>query len=299
VGATTQARTHHVDAQSNRLLALDNPLRNITHDAAGNTDSDLSSGVGWRTFHDAAGRLAGLSHWGGGGVRTDVDFGYDARGQRVFKRLRNGPGTIFVHDLEGRLLGEYDAASGAVRREYVWLQGMPVALVDGPAAAPQIYYVHADHQDTPRVVIDRNGAQRWSWVAEPFGHSAPVEDPLGLGRFVLDLRMPGQYFDAESGLVHNWHRDYDASVARYVQSDPIGLQGGINTYSYANGNPVSYADPTGELAWFIPAIIAGGISGYGASRTISGLDSCVKACEMTHGDQVKSCGTSRPLNYQR
>jgi RHS repeat-associated protein len=95
------------------------------------------------------------------------------------------------------------------------------------------------------VVVDRSGALRWSWLAEPFGHSHPVGTPIGGGEFVLNLRMPGQYFDVESGLLHNWHRQYDASVGRYTQSDPIGLQGGINTYAYAEGNPASLIDPLG------------------------------------------------------
>ena len=94
-------------------------------------------------------------------------------------------------------------------------------------------------------MIDRAGVQRWSWVAEPFGNSPPVEDPVGYGAFTLNLRMPGQYFDVESGLAYNWNRSYDAGLGRYTQSDPIGLQGGINTYAYVGGNPISYTDPDG------------------------------------------------------
>lgn len=147
-------------------------------------------------------------------------------------------GTVFMYGVNGQLLGEYDAATGAVRREYVWLQDLPVAVIDGPPAAPTVYYLYNDHLGTPRVAIDSEGRQRWSWLAEPFGNSAPVTDPIGLGPWTLNLRMPGQYFDSESGLVYNGFRNYASELGRFVQSDPIGLAGGINTYAYVGGNPV-------------------------------------------------------------
>ncbi len=75
---------------------------------------------------------------------------------------------------------------------------------------------------------------------------APNQNPGGLGTFPYNLRFPGQYYDAETGLNQNWNRDYDPVVGRYLESDPIGLLGGSwSTYLYASGDPVIYIDPLG------------------------------------------------------
>jgi RHS repeat-associated protein len=62
----------------------------------------------------------------------------------------------------------------------------------------------------------------------------------------MDLRFPGQWFQLESGLAYNWHRHYDPTIGRYIEPDPIGLQGGRNLYGYATQNPLAYADPDGR-----------------------------------------------------
>ena len=194
----------------------------------------------------------GASGFAGGnstGIDSTASMGTSSSGSAV------GIQTVFVHGQNGELLGEYDGR-GTVLREYIWLQGMPVAVIDGPAARPQIYYVQTDPIDTPKVLLDRSGRQRWTWVAEPFGNSLPIENPIGLGPVKLNLRMPGQYYDEESGLSYNWNRSYDSGVGRYTQSDPIGLEGGINTYVYVEGNPVNKVDPMG-LATCVYSISTG------------------------------------------
>lgn len=87
----------------------------------------------------------------------------------------------------------------------------------------------------------------WRWdQGEPFGNSVPDENPSGLGAFDLPLRLPGQYFDKETNLHYNYFREYDPSLGRYEESDPIGLKGGINTYVYAF-NPLVQTDPMGLM----------------------------------------------------
>ncbi len=110
-----------------------------------------------------------------------------------------------------------------------------------------VNYVYADHIDTPRVITQASdNRMRWRWdQAEPFGTSAPNQNPASIGAFTYNPRFPGQFYDVESNLHYNYFRDYDPRIGRYVQSDPIGLAGGINTYAYVGGNPISRIDPTG------------------------------------------------------
>ncbi len=115
----------------------------------------------------------------------------------------------------------------------------------------------SDHLGAPRVMIDKNNGGRWRWISEPFGNTAPEEAPGGLAPVTLNLRFPGQYFDKESGLSYNYFRDYDATTGRYAQSDPVGLDGGLNTFAYVEADPVQLVDPSGEFA---NVVVGGGVS---------------------------------------
>jgi RHS repeat-associated protein len=97
------------------------------------------------------------------------------------------------------------------------------------------------------MIADSTGTTVWRWdQGEPFGNDVPNNNPSGLGAFDFPLRLPGQYFDRETGLFYNVNRDYDAGIGRYPESDPIGLGGGINTYVYVL-DPLTQVDPEGLM----------------------------------------------------
>ncbi|MGB7542463.1 MAG: RHS repeat-associated core domain-containing protein [Burkholderiales bacterium] len=111
----------------------------------------------------------------------------------------------------------------------------------------QIYYIQVDHLNTPRLIADSTGNTVWRWdQSEPFGSAPPNGDPNNTGNvFDLPLRLPGQYYDRETGLHYNYYRDYDPSIGRYAESDLVGLYGGLNTYAYGALNALAYIDPQG------------------------------------------------------
>ncbi|MFC4160388.1 RHS repeat domain-containing protein [Chitinimonas lacunae] len=134
----------------------------------------------------------------------------------------------------------------------MWLGDLPIATIQPDAKSSNktlVYYVHPDHLGTPRAVSDPvSNKAVWRWESDAFGNSAPDEDPdQDKKKLVYNLRFPGQYFDQETGLNYNFFRDYEPATGRYIQSDPIGIKGGIGTYSYAFGSPLSYSDPHGLI----------------------------------------------------
>jgi RHS repeat-associated protein len=224
-----------------------------------------------------------------------------ALGQRVAKAVGTTV-TRFVYDEQGRLLGEYDG-TGRLIQETVWLEDLPVATLrptggNGTPTPVAVYYVHADHLGTPRAVTrPSDNAVMWRWSNDdPFGANPADENPSGQGPFTYALRFPGQYHDAETGSHYNYFRDYEPGVGRYVQSDPIGLAGGLNPYAYARLTPLLKSDRFG-LWVFAPRGEPPG-SGCGDARTDKyvpdnpygfGFSSACKA----HDKCYDTCGNSR------
>jgi RHS repeat-associated protein len=228
------------EAGTNRLQSASGlDARSISHDAAGNQTVEGGYGFGY----DARNRLAQATS-----PTTSTSYSHDAIGRRVLKSGTAGS-RYFAHDEQRRVIGEYDAA--ATLSETVWLGSMPVAVLRGG----QTYWIDSDQIDAPRAVLDANNQVVWRWRSEAFGNTQAEDNPSGLGVFEFNHRLPGQLFDAESALHHNDHRDYRAHSGRYVESDPIGLRGGLNRFGYADADPQMRTDPEGLQSggpnWFM------------------------------------------------
>jgi RHS repeat-associated protein len=222
---------------SNQLTATSGSLvRAYAYDAAGHTE-----GYGSLSFtYNNRGRMEATS-------ASSTDYLYNALGQMIEKSGTLGTTTL-MQDEAGHLIGEYDG-SGNLIEETIWLGDVPVAtLQPNGSGGVNIFYIHSDHLNAPRKVQQPvTDTLVWRWDTDPFGTAAPNENPAGLGTFPYNLRFPGQYYMAETGLNYNYHRDYDPLTAKYIESDPFGLRGGINTYAYVEDDPLDGIDPTGRI----------------------------------------------------
>lgn len=262
-----------------------NQTQSFTYDSNGNRTSDTLNGVvNTYGYQAGTNRLVGVSGAItksntfdlAGNLIADgsATFNYDARG-RMFRATVSGVATnylvnfqslrvrknsvnevkYFLYDDDGHMLGEYDP-NGSTVQELIWLNDVPVALVGtmpclsgGGCTEPGIAYIWTDHLNTPRELTRVNASNQhvllWKWDSLPFGATQANANPSILGAMNFNHRFPGQYRDSETGLHQNWHRDYDAVQGRYVTSDPIGLNGGTNTFTYAFANPIGLTDRTG------------------------------------------------------
>jgi RHS repeat-associated protein len=134
------------------------------------------------------------------------------------------------------VVGLVTPTSGSI---VAWYEDYPITI--GHAG---VKYVHNDHLGRPEVVTNGTGVAIWRSQNFAFDRNVTL-DLIG----ELSLGFPGQYYDEDNDLWSNGYRQYDAKIGRYLQSDPVGLADGINTYTYVKGNPVNSVDPLGLSTW--------------------------------------------------
>ena len=206
-GSTTTA--YGYGNGSHRLISVGATTRH--YDAAGNTTTLAP----YTLSYDERGRLREVSEAGSAKMR----YRYNGRGERIAKLHPTDPtqNRWFVYADDGRLLGEY-GNDGTRIAEYVWLDDTLIAVLSDHAGS-RYQFVETDHLGTPRAVVHPSSnaiVWRWDLSATAFGEHAANDDPDGDGvGYTFNLRYPGQYVDAESGLHYNYFRDYDPAGGRY------------------------------------------------------------------------------------
>lgn len=211
-----------------------------------------SDGLGLTTgfVYNQAGRLAAVNS----GSQQIAQYTYDAFGQRIAKT--SSASTFYQYDQGGHLLEETDG-EGNSQADYIYFGDRPIAIV--MPSLGTLNYVHSDRLGTPQVVTNANQTIIWTANYQPFGATT-----IDTGLIVQNLRLPGQYLDVETGSNHNGFRDYVPASGRYVQTDPIGLVGGLNTYGYGGQNPLTFIDPRGESLSFFNDLWNSAASGFWA-----------------------------------
>ena len=180
-----------------------------------------------RLLWDALGQLAAIDSNGHGITR----YAYDGFGRRTLKQ-QGGHVTEYFwsrDDLLAQRAGEsfVEYAIGDAVPDAIWENG-------------EVRHVVLSYAGAPGELLDDHGRLVWWGEYDPWGTLASeVRD--GASHV---LRLPGQYFDSESGLHYNRFRYYHPLSGTFVSPDPLGLAGGMNEFLYAI-NPINWSDPLG------------------------------------------------------
>ncbi|EPC1467891.1 RHS repeat-associated core domain-containing protein, partial [Cronobacter sakazakii] len=256
--AGNRTEEHRNPVWHNLLLRLDG--LKLDYDGFGRlTRRQDKSGVVQHFAYDDEQRVKEIRFEGNAEFRM-VEYRYDPLGRRTHKILwrygEKDPETIRF-DWQGlQLAGEQSDRDPDHYVQYVYTEGSyePLARVDSIFDDCEIYWYHTELNGLPERVTDADGQTVWRGQFSTWGET---ERELSVPQWQVpqNLRFQGQYLDRESGLHYNLFRYYDPVAGRYTQMDPIGLAGGLNTYSYV-GDPLTWVDPWG-LAGCGPGKVTG------------------------------------------
>ncbi len=222
--------TYTITSGTTVVAVLTNANGNITSipPAGSNTNATFT--------YNNANRLASVT-----GTPVAANYIYDWAGQRFSKTYNGTPPTVFSYK-GGTLISE---SSNGIATDYIYVDGRPVAVLQAGASpvANQVNYIHADRLGTPQLATNSSRSVVWNTAYQPFGATQTV-----ISSITQNLRFPGQYSDPEAGFGYNLNRDYMPNLGRYLETDPIGLTGGVNTYAYVDANPWKFTDISGEIS---------------------------------------------------
>lgn len=285
---TSSDRTSHIknnnlsnysyNSNNHKLLNISGyENHNYSYDLNGNTISDNNLNY----FYNKSNRLNRTTN---PNSNITTDYLYNSFGERYFKKteLSNNIKTQwFIYD-EYKVLYEKNENNNVFNSEinYIYLNDTPIAMIKND----DIFYIQTDHLGTPRVILDKNNNLSWKWdYLEPFGNNQPIENGLE-----FNIRFSGQYWDSEKSSSYNINRDYNSIIGRYLQSDPLGLEAGINTYGYANANPLFYIDENGNIPSLPQGIVDFG-AGLGDNVTF-GISKAIR--NLYNIGNVDNCSSS-------
>ena len=282
--ASETTSRYHYDAAGRRVLAQEGAaqredLQTNTRKASYQDGTHRWLGEPGQTTYDAAGQPSRVGQreyvWDATGHLIEVRqedrsiarYRYSHRGERIGKTVGT-KSTGYLYD-KRQLTAELDAR-GRITRQYVYLADQPIAVIDTPhgrqliaeetgvlqslardlriavsawfASDERMAWLHANHLGAVEAGTDEQGQIVWQASYAPFGAAR-----IGTSELVLNLRLPGQYEDAETGLYYNKHRYYDPSRGEYLTPDPLGTPDGPNPYAYVRHNPLRYVDASGLI----------------------------------------------------
>jgi RHS repeat-associated protein len=173
------------------------------------------------------------------GSPLGATFVTDFLGERFSKTDNGDYPTYYTYGTDGALLEETNNGTAI---DYIYADGIPVGmfLPTNGGQSGTLYYTHDDRVGQPQFATNSSQSVVWSTTYQQFGTNGLIT-----GSITQNLRFPGQYFDVETGFSNNHFRDYMPNLGRYLESDPIGLKGGMNTYAYAGSNPSKFFDRLG------------------------------------------------------
>ena len=215
---------------------ISNEFSHFWYDSSGNVTTRIDGTQTRMFFYNDLKQLILITDEIGANI---AEYGYDFLNRRLWK-IANCQTTYYHYSSRG-LIGEYDA-NGKPIKTYGYMPSgkwgtAPLFMKQGN----DFYWYCNDHLGTPQKLIDVNGAVVWEGRYDAYGNCTIIKSIVK-----NNLRLPGQYYDEETGLHYNWNRYYDPQLGRYLMEDP--MREGPNLYLYAGAMPLTFVDPMG-LCW--------------------------------------------------